>query len=57
MISANPALASDQDDFAEAVREHVGHHASKSREEWRKEILGVDASDEDQVEDEEEDEE
>ncbi|KIW06114.1 uncharacterized protein PV09_03281 [Verruconis gallopava] len=30
----------DQVEFADAVRRHISKHASKSREEWRRELLG-----------------
>ena len=30
----------DQVEFADEVREHVDRYASKSREEWKKQLLG-----------------
>lgn len=46
----------DQVEFADEVREHVGCHASKSREEWKKELLGEDDSDDEEDDEDHEDE-
>ena len=38
----------DQDEFASEVREYVARHASMDREEYKKELLGLDSDDEDE---------